>query len=67
MQIVGRGQQVLGYVVLGPTGLLLVAEKLRVSASLPGNHQVKSVVTSRWYKIPLQASWRSCSSCSLRL
>jgi hypothetical protein len=45
---------VLGYVVIGPTGLLLLAEKVRVSATLPGNHQVKTLVTSKWHKIPLQ-------------
>lgn len=44
----------LGYVVIGPMGLLLLAEKTRVSATLPGNHQVKTIVTSRWHKIPLQ-------------
>ncbi|KAF5842707.1 SacI homology domain-containing protein [Dunaliella salina] len=35
-------------------GLLLLAEKTRVSATLPGNHQIKTLVTTRWHKIPLQ-------------
>ena len=54
LQVVGTGKHVLGYVVIGPMGLLLLAEKTRVSATLPGNHQVKTIVTSHWHKIPLQ-------------
>ena len=54
MQVVGAGKYVLGYVVIGPLGLLLLADKVRVSATLPGRHQVKTVVTSRWIRIPLQ-------------
>ena len=44
----------LGYVVVGSTALLLIAEKVRVSAVLPGNHQVKTVTVSKWLKIGLQ-------------
>jgi hypothetical protein len=54
LQVLSTGKHVLGYVVIGPTGLLLLAEKVRVSATLPGNHQVKTLVTSKWHKIPLQ-------------
>ncbi len=39
-QIVGSGKHVLGYVVIGHTGLLLLVEKARVAATLPGNHHV---------------------------
>lgn len=62
LQTVGRGKHVLGYVVIGPTGLLLLAERTRVSATLPGNHQVKAVVTSKWYKIPLQVRGRQAAA-----
>lgn len=61
-QVVGAGKHVLGYVVLGTTGLLLLAEKVRVSALLPGNHAVKSVAVSKWYRVPLQV-WRVWSVC----
>jgi hypothetical protein len=54
LQILASGKHVLGYVVIAHVGLLLLAEKVRVSAVLPGNHQVKTVVTSKWAKIPLQ-------------
>lgn len=45
---------ILGYVVIGQFGLLLLAEKVRVSAELPGGHQVKTVTKTQWIKIPLQ-------------
>mmetsp|Transcript_29308 Transcript_29308/g.75960 ORF Transcript_29308/g.75960 Transcript_29308/m.75960 type:complete len:625 (+) Transcript_29308:102-1976(+) len=54
LEVVATGKHVLGYVVIGPMGLLLLAEKTRVSATLPGNHQIKTLVTTRWHKIPLQ-------------
>lgn len=53
-QVLATAPYILGYVVIGPWGLLLVAEKFRVSASLPGNHEVKTVTKSHWIKIPLQ-------------
>jgi len=53
-QVVGSGKHVLGYVVIGPMAVLLLVEKTRVSTTLPGNHQVKTLVTTRWHKIPLQ-------------
>eukprot|EP00198_Chlamydomonas_reinhardtii_P010960 XP_001700297.1 predicted protein [Chlamydomonas reinhardtii] len=54
IQVLATAPYILGYVVIGPWGLLLVAEKFRVSASLPGNHEVKTVTKSHWIKIPLQ-------------
>ncbi|KAL6757783.1 SacI homology domain-containing protein [Haematococcus lacustris] len=54
LEVVATGKHVLGYVVIGPTGHLLLAESVRVSATLPGNHQVKAVTTSRWHKVALQ-------------
>jgi hypothetical protein len=45
---------VLGYVVLGPVGLLLLAENLRTAAVLPGGHEIKTVTQSRWHRITLQ-------------
>ena len=53
-KVLAAGKYLLGYVVLGTTGLVLLAEKVRVSAVLPGNHEVKTVTTSKWIKIPLQ-------------
>ncbi|GLC42427.1 hypothetical protein PLESTB_001097500 [Pleodorina starrii] len=54
IQILASAPYILGYAVIGPWGLLLVAEKFRVSAVLPGNHEVKTVTKSHWLKIPLQ-------------
>ncbi|GFR51195.1 hypothetical protein Agub_g13542 [Astrephomene gubernaculifera] len=54
IQTLAAAPYILGYVVIGPWGLLLVAEKFRVSAVLPGNHEVKTVTKSHWLKIPLQ-------------
>ncbi len=56
--MVASAKHVLGYVVVGSTGLLLLAERVRVAATLPGHHEVKTVVTSRWLKIPLAAQVR---------
>lgn len=49
----------LGYVVVGSTALLLLAEKVRVSATLPGNHEVKAISVSKWHKITLANSGTS--------
>ncbi|PNH12209.1 Polyphosphoinositide phosphatase [Tetrabaena socialis] len=54
VQTLASAPYILGYVVIGPWGLLLVAEKFRVSAVLPGNHEVKTVTKTQWLKIPLQ-------------
>lgn len=54
VQIVAHAKSVLGYTVLGPVALLLVAEAVRVSAVLPGGHVIKTVAQSRWHKINLQ-------------
>ncbi|GIL81031.1 hypothetical protein Vretimale_9264 [Volvox reticuliferus] len=54
IQILATAPYILGYVVIGPWGLVLVAEKFRVSAVFPGNHEVKTVTKSHWLKIPLQ-------------
>ncbi|KXZ46422.1 hypothetical protein GPECTOR_43g858 [Gonium pectorale] len=53
IQVLATAPYILGYVVVGPWGLLLVAEKFRVSATLPGNHEVKTVTKTQWHKIPL--------------
>lgn len=50
------GKALLGYAVLGPAALLLVAEQVRASAVLPGGHEVKTVTQSRWTQIALQVS-----------
>lgn len=42
--------------MLGPVALLLVVEAVRVSAVLPGGHQIKTVTQSRWHRIALQVS-----------
>lgn len=56
VEVLGTGKHVLGYVVIGSTALLLLAEKVRVSASLPGNHEIKAVSVSKWHKISLNGS-----------
>jgi hypothetical protein len=48
------GKVVLGYVVLGPVALLLFAELVRVSATLPGGHEIKTVSQTKWHRIQLQ-------------
>ncbi|EFJ45105.1 hypothetical protein VOLCADRAFT_94600 [Volvox carteri f. nagariensis] len=66
-QILVSAPYILGYVVIGQWGLLLVAEKFRVSAILPGTHEVKTVTKSHWLKIPLQInlSMQSVQVCNL--
>jgi hypothetical protein len=54
LQVVAHGKALLGYAVLGPVALLLVAEAVRLSAVLPGGHQIKTVTQSRWHRINLQ-------------
>ncbi|GMH39713.1 hypothetical protein BSKO_07611 [Bryopsis sp. KO-2023] len=51
----GKGKSALGYVVVGNTGLLLLAENASVSALLPGGHQIRTVTNTAWYRIPCQA------------
>jgi hypothetical protein len=53
-QVMATGKNILGHIVVGSTALLLIAEKVRISANLPGNHAVKTVTVSKWFKIPLQ-------------
>lgn len=53
LQVVAIAKHVLGYIVVGTTGLLLVAEKVKTTAILPGGHEVKTVITSKWHRIPL--------------
>jgi hypothetical protein len=68
MQVLGHGKALLGYTVLGPVALLLVAEAVRVSGVLPGGHQIKTVTQSKWHRINLQVCgwqlhefmWTSC-------
>eukprot|EP00210_Caulerpa_lentillifera_P003458 g3300.t1 len=54
-QIEGSGVAVLGYVVIGYTGLLLLVEKARISAVLPGPVTIKTISNSKWFRIPFQA------------
>lgn len=57
-----HGKALLGYTVLGPVALLLVAESVRVSAVLPGGHQIKTVTQSRWHRINLLVRGMSCKA-----
>lgn len=54
MQVLAHGKALLGYTVLGPVALLLVAESVRVSGVLPGGHLIKTVTQSKWHRINLQ-------------
>lgn len=54
VELLAQGKAVLGYVVLGPVALLLIAEMVRVSATLPGGHEIKTVSQSKWHRIQLQ-------------
>lgn len=54
LQVVGQGKAILGYTIVGHVALLLLAEKTRISATLPGGHDVKTVTTTRWHRITLQ-------------
>lgn len=54
-QVLAYGKNILGYVVVGTAGLLLLAERLRTSAVMPGGHEVKTVTASKWHKLPLPA------------
>lgn len=65
LQVLAHAKYVLGYVVLGPVALLLLAEAVRVSATLPGGHEIKTVTQSRWHRINLQVGlmiWEYTSS-----
>ncbi len=53
LQVVGQGKAILGYTIVGHVALLLLAEKIRVSATLPGGHEVKTVTTTRWHRMTL--------------
>lgn len=54
VQVLAHGKALLGYTVLGPVALLLVAEAVRVSGVLPGGHLIKTVTQSKWHRINLQ-------------
>jgi hypothetical protein len=54
LQVLAHGKALLGYTVLGPVALLLLAEAVRVSGVLPGGHEIKTVVQSKWHRINLQ-------------
>jgi hypothetical protein len=62
VELLAQGKVPLGYVVLGPVGLLLIAELVRVSATLPGGHEVKTIAQSRWHRIPLQVRARAAAA-----
>ncbi|KAF6264364.1 hypothetical protein COO60DRAFT_1698391 [Scenedesmus sp. NREL 46B-D3] len=53
-EVLAHGKAVLGYAVLGPVALLLLAEAVRVSGALPGGHEIKTVTQSKWHRINLQ-------------
>jgi hypothetical protein len=52
--VVARGAAALGFAVLGNAALLLLADALRTSATLPGGHEVRTVASSRWVRLPLR-------------
>lgn len=54
LQVLAHAKYVLGYVVLGPVALLLLADAVRVSGTLPGGHEIKTVTQSKWHRINLQ-------------
>jgi hypothetical protein len=54
LQVLAHGKAVLGFTVLGPVALLLLAEAVRVSGVLPGGHEIKTVTQSKWHRINLQ-------------
>jgi hypothetical protein len=54
LQVLAHGKALLGYTVLGPVALLLLAEAVRVSGVLPGGHEIKTVTQSKWHRINLQ-------------
>lgn len=60
MQVQAVGKAILGYAVLGPVALLLLAEATRVSCVLPGQHDVMTVTLSRWHRIQLQVRVHVC-------
>lgn len=60
VELLASGKVVLGYLVLGPVGLLLIAELVRVSATLPGGHEIKTVSQTRWHRILLQVRGLVC-------
>jgi hypothetical protein len=62
LQVLGCGKAVLGYVVYGPVALLLMAESVRVSAILPGGHEIKTVTQSKWHRISLQVHMAALAS-----
>eukprot|EP00210_Caulerpa_lentillifera_P002977 g2842.t1 len=53
-EVVGSGVAVLGYIVIGRTGLLLIAEKTKVTATLPGPVTINTISVSKWFQISLQ-------------
>lgn len=59
LELLAQGKAALGYAVLGPVGLLLLAESVRVSGVLPGGHELKTVVQSRWHRVALQVRTRA--------
>lgn len=51
-----RGVALLGYVAVGNRGLVLLATRTRVCVTLPGDHDVKLVVGSKWLEFRLEGA-----------
>jgi hypothetical protein len=62
LQVLAHGKALLGYTVLGPVALLLLAEAVRVSGVLPGGHEIKTVTQSKWHRINLQVCVHQCTT-----
>lgn len=56
---VTRGVAVLGYVPMGNRGLVLLATRTKTVVTLPGGHQVKLVVGSKWVDFYLEVTPRT--------
>ncbi|KAG1680617.1 hypothetical protein FOA52_015066 [Chlamydomonas sp. UWO 241] len=54
VELLGVGEALLGYVVIGATGLALVAEKTRPGGHLPGGHSVRCVTAAGWHRLVLR-------------
>jgi hypothetical protein len=67
VQVLAHGKSLLGYTVLGPVALLLVAESVRVSGLLPGGHLIKTVTQSKWHRVSLQVCERGTVQLAVQL
>lgn len=60
LQVLAVAKNVLGYFVVNSVACLLLAHSVRTTAVLPGGHEVKTVSTTRWHKLPLQVGAVLC-------